>query len=137
MRRTYIFGIFTGVLLLVFVLELVRRRRLREEYSWLWLLAASAYFLVAVWPSLGAWVARFVGSARPASVFTFLGLLFLFLICIQFSVHISRLSEQNKDLAQQLAILESELGELSGARGGTDRVGRGGDHRENAQSGPD
>ena len=57
--------------------------------------------------------AAIIGSVRPTSVFTFLGLLFLFLVSIQFSVQISRLAEQNKDLAQQIAILDSEIRRLS------------------------
>lgn len=109
MSRTQIFAILSGLALLFLVLEMVRRRRLREEYSWIWLLTAVGYFLVAVWPALAIWVSRLIGSANPASAFTFLGLLFLFLLSIQFSVQISRLTEQNKDLAQQIAILDSEL----------------------------
>ena len=114
--RAQIFAIASGIGLLLFVLELVRRRRLREEYSWIWLLTAGGYFLVAVWPSLAAWVADLLGSTRPAAAFTFLGLLFLFLISIQFSVQISRLTERNKDLAQQIAILDCGLRELAEAR---------------------
>lgn len=113
MSRTQIFAILSGLALLILVLELVRRRRLREEYSWIWLLTAIGYFLVAVWPALSIWVSRLIGSTNPASVFTFLGLFFLFLLSVQFSVQISRLAEQNKDLSQQIAILDSELRRLS------------------------
>lgn len=109
MSRTQLIGIVSSVFLLVLVLELVRRRRLREEYSWLWLLTAVGYFLVSALPSLAGWVARFIGAERAVSAFTFIGFGFLFLICIQFSVQISRLTEQNKDLAQRLAIFDSEL----------------------------
>jgi hypothetical protein len=119
MSRTQLFAILSGLALLILVLEMVRRRRLREEYSWVWLLTAIGYFLVAVWPALSVWVSRLIGSANPASVFTFLGLFFLFLLCIQFSVQISRLAEQSKDLAQQIAILDSELRSL--AQGSNDK----------------
>jgi hypothetical protein len=117
MSRTQLFAIICGVVLLILVLEMVRRRRLREEYSWLWLLTAIGYLLVAVWPGLAEWVSRLIGAARPASAFTFLGLLFLFLIAVQFSVQISRLTEHNKDLAQHIAILDSEIRRLSADRG--------------------
>lgn len=113
MSRTQIFAILAGLALLFLVLEMVRRRRLREEYSWVWLLAAIGYLLVAVWPALPAWVSHLIGSSNPASAFTFLGLFFLFLLSVQFSVQVSRLTEQNKDLAQQVAILDSELRRLS------------------------
>ena len=113
MSRTQIFAILLGLALLFLVLEMVRRRRLREEYSWLWLLTAVGYLLVAVWPAVPVWVSRLIGSSNPASAFTFLGLFFLFLLSIQFSVQVSRLTEQNKDLAQQVAILDSELRRLT------------------------
>ena len=115
MSRAEFFVIVSGVGLLLFVLELVRRRRLREEYSWIWLLTAIGYFLVAVWPNLAVWVAGLIGSTRPTAAFTFLGLLFLFLICIQFSVQISRLTEQNKNMAQHIAILDSDIKMLTRA----------------------
>jgi hypothetical protein len=113
MSRTQLVAILSAVALLLLVLEMVRRRRLREEYSWIWLLTAMGYLLVAVWPNLGVWVAGAIGSDNPQSTFTFIGLLFLFLISIQFSVQISSLTEQNKDLAQQIAILDSEIRKLA------------------------
>ena len=113
--RTQLLAISSAVGLLIIVLELVRRRRLREEYSWIWLLTAIGYLAIAIVPGLIEWVAGAIGSVRPTSVFAFLGLFFLFLVSIQFSVQISRLAEQNKDLAQQVAILDSELRRLGQA----------------------
>jgi len=118
MSRTQILAIISGVVLLVMVLELVRRRRLREEYSWIWLLTAIGYLTIAAVPRLIERGAVLLGSVRPTSVFTFLGLFFLFLVSIQFSVQISRLAEQTKDLAQQIAILDSEIRRLSRSQDG-------------------
>jgi hypothetical protein len=115
MSRTHIIVLTSAVLLLLFVLELVRRRRLREEYCWLWLLAAVIYLLVGVWPSCYRWIARFIGATNAAFAFTFLGLYFLILISIQFSIQLSGLTTQNKNLAQQIAILDSELKKLGKA----------------------
>jgi hypothetical protein len=127
--RAQILAIVSGVFLLILVLELVRRRRLREEYSWIWLLTAICYLAIAVVPGLVERVTALIGAVRPASVFTFAGLLFLFLLSIQFSVQISRLAEQNKDLAQQIAILDSEIRQLSRSQEGrTDVSLAHGDH---------
>lgn len=109
MSKTHLVAVLSAVALLILVLEMVRRRRLREEYSWIWLLTAIGYLLVAAWPGLADWVAGLIGSSSPVFVFAFIGLLFLFLLSIQFSVQISRLAEQNKDLAQHIAILDGEL----------------------------
>lgn len=113
MSRTHFIVLASAFALLLFVLELVRRRRLREEYCWLWLLTAFIYLLVAAWPGCYRWIAQIIGAANAALAFTFLGLYFLIFISIQFSVQLSRLTTQTKDLAQQIAILDSELKGLS------------------------
>lgn len=133
MSRTQLLAIISAVALLIIVLELVRRRRLREEYSWIWLLTAVGYLAIALVPGLIEWVAGAIGSVRPTSVFAFLGLFFLFLVSIQFSVQISRLAEQNKDLAQQLAILDSELRRMDQAQSGNDASPAAGHGEEDAQ----
>ena len=133
MSRAQIFIIACGIALAAFILEMVRRRRLREEYSWLWILAAIGYLLVAIFPELAIWASQLIGSVNPVSAFTFIGLFFLFLICVQFSVQISRLTEQNKDLTQHIAILDSEIRVSTKANASEDTTEQQGVKRENAQ----
>jgi hypothetical protein len=128
MSRASIIVLLSAVILLLFVLELVRSRRLREEYAWLWLLSAGVYLLVTVRSNLGSWLNNLFGAQDGSSVFVFMGLYFLILISIQYSIRLSRLTTQNKDLAQQLAILDSEIRRLSaeiGRAGAGDGVGEG------------
>jgi hypothetical protein len=113
MNKVQLLVIASSLFLLLFVLELVRRRRLREEYSWLWLVTAIGYAMIAIFPSATRIISEFLGVERPTSMFAFAGFIFLFLICIQFSVRLSRLSNQNRILAQQVAILDSEMRRLS------------------------
>lgn len=113
MSRTHIIFIISSITLLLIVLELVRRRRLREEYAWLWLLTSIVYLAMALSPALGKWVANFIGASSAALAFTFLGLQFLVLILIQFSSNLSRLTTQIKDLAQHLAIIDCEITKLN------------------------
>jgi hypothetical protein len=94
-----------SVLLVVFVVELVRRRKLREEYSWLWLSLSLAMFVLALWPGLLHFVTGLIGAVLTTSTLFFFALVFLVLINIQFSVEISSLRSQVKNLAQQLALL--------------------------------
>lgn len=113
MNRVQIFVMISSIFLLLFVLELVRRRQLREEYSWLWLVTAFGYAIIAIFPQVTRITADMMGVERPTSIFILAGFLFLFLICIQFSVRLSRLTERNKILAQMVAILDSEVRRLS------------------------
>ena len=112
MSRTQIIALISAIALLIIVLELVRQRRLREEYSWLWLISALFYLLVALWPDLSRHMARLIGTNNTALAFIFLGLQFVILILIQYSVRLSKLTNHVKELAQQIAILDSEQDKL-------------------------
>jgi hypothetical protein len=99
-------ALFISVVLLVLIVELVRRRKLREEYSWLWLSLSLAIFVLALWPGFLDFVTNLIGAVLSTSTLFFFALVFLMLITIQFSVEISSLRTQVKNLAQQLAILQ-------------------------------
>ncbi|MBW1855543.1 MAG: DUF2304 domain-containing protein [Deltaproteobacteria bacterium] len=107
-----IFAIIVSVALLVFIIELVRRKRLREEYSWLWLLTGAIILILALWYDLLQWVTQLIGAALPTSTLFFLGLVFLILISIQFSVKVSELHNQVKNLAQEMGLLKNRIEEL-------------------------
>lgn len=110
-QRTFTLIIAFGILLLI--IELVRRRRLREEYSWLWLLTGFVIVLLVLWDGLLKFIAHLTGIIAPQSIVFFFGSMFLILINIHYSVKISELSNQVKNLAQELAILRGELKEVS------------------------
>jgi hypothetical protein len=112
MTRTNIVIIISSTATLLFVLELVRRRKLREEYSWLWLLTAVVYLLVTLWAGLGDWVTNVIGTNSVPIAFAFIGLQFIVIISIQYSVRLSNLTNQIKDLSQELAILDNEIKQL-------------------------
>jgi hypothetical protein len=97
--------VVAGFLLLV-LLELVRRRRLLERYALLWLASALALLTLAVWTGLLEKLARLVGIAyAPSALFVF-AFSFVLVLLLHFSVAVSRLADQNKILAQRLALLE-------------------------------
>ena len=93
------------------VLELVRRRRFKERYALLWLAAAFSGLVVGVYPRLIVWIAH---AAHVQFLTVVFGLSFLFLLglVLSFSVVISRLSEQNRELAQEVALLSNRLKRL-------------------------
>jgi hypothetical protein len=106
-----VFALVTSLLAFFFVLELVRRRRLREEYSWLWLLTAGAMVLLAVWYRLLVAITHIVGAVTPLNTLLLCAVLFLFAIAVHYSVIISRLTIQVKNLAQELALVSARLDE--------------------------
>lgn len=107
LQRIVVVGVSLALLILIF--ELVRKRKLREEYSWLWVLTGVAIFGLAFVPFEGLMViAAAAGSEKPTAVIFFLGFIFMTLLCLQFSVRLSRMTEQVKTLAQKVALMEAE-----------------------------
>lgn len=102
--KLQILAVFTGVLLFVYIIELVRKRRLREEYAWLWLLTGFTIVLLSLWYDLLLWISRFLGGIVPSGVLFFSGMIFLLFISLYQSVKISRLTDQVKTLSQELAL---------------------------------
>jgi hypothetical protein len=118
--RNKIVALMFGIGMLILIIDLVRRRKLREEYSWLWLMTGSGILLLTLWFGLLKWVTHVVGAIAPASTIFLFAFLFLILISLHFSVVISKLTSQNKELAQRYALLELELREMK--KGGQDRT---------------
>jgi hypothetical protein len=112
--RLTIFALLTSVSLLVFIFELVRRRRLKERYSLLWLFTGLAFFGLSLSKQLVDRIGLLVGIYYSPSAFFMLAFLFLTLITIQFSVVISSLSERNKVLTQEVALLKLRLERVEG-----------------------
>jgi hypothetical protein len=110
--RNKMVALIFGIGMLILIIDLVRRRKLREEYSWLWLMTSSGILLLTLWFGLLKWVTHVVGAIAPASTIFLFAFLFLILISLHFSVVISKLTDRNKELAQRYALLELELREL-------------------------
>jgi hypothetical protein len=108
MLITEIFVLFSAIMIFVVVLNLVRLRRLREEYSWLWLGAAVFYLIMALKPQLIGKLTSLLGITNSITAFTFFSLLFIVLILIHFSVQLSKLNTQMKDISQQVALIDSD-----------------------------
>lgn len=106
-QKIFFLSIAAGFLLLV--LELVRRRRLRVEYSWLWLGAAAGLILVIVRYDILLWLTDVAGAVVPTSTVFFLATLFLGLLGLHYSVRLTTLTREVKELAQELALMRAEL----------------------------
>jgi hypothetical protein len=119
-----IIAVVGSVALLIVVVELIRRGRLKERYSLLWLLAGVVLLFLASSRSILESIARLLGIAYPPSFLFLLSFFFLLLITLHFSIVISGLSEKNKKLAQELALLRREMEETL-RRGRESRQGAG------------
>ena len=95
------------------VLFLVRRRRLREEYTPIWLAVSAALVFVSIRIDLLRVLTRAIGAWTPSSTVFFLGELFLVAVCLNYAVRLSRASLLIKNLAQEIALLRAEVTKLA------------------------
>ncbi|MCC7354183.1 MAG: DUF2304 domain-containing protein [Anaerolineae bacterium] len=107
--RQMIVALLVSLGLLIFIVEMVRRRRLREEYALLWLITAAGILILTLRFNWLMWLTRFIGADEPMSTLFFLGVLFSMFISLHYSTRISQLNEQVKDLTQALAITQARL----------------------------
>jgi hypothetical protein len=107
--RIQLVAIVGAALLLVTILEMVRRRRLMERYALLWLLSAVVLLGLAIWRDGLAKLSHAVGVVYPPNALFFVAFGFVLLLLLHFSAVISRLSDQSKVLAQRQALLEERV----------------------------
>ena len=121
--RMQALAILAAVVLLVIVLEMVRRRRLMERYALLWMFSALVILALAVWQGALNRLAELMGIYSAPNALFFIAVGFVLLLLLHFSAAMSRLSDQSKVLAQRQAILEQRLREVEGAQPADERAG--------------
>ena len=108
-ERVQIVAIVVSAMLLLTVVELVRRRKLVEEYSLVWILGALGLLGLSIWRHLLDRAAALLGVFYPPSLLLMLLVVMVFVGLLWFSVVLSRQRRQIDHLIEQTAILEAEL----------------------------
>lgn len=103
-----IIAVLMALGLLFFIIEVVRRRKLREEYAWLWIMVGAIVLLLSLWENLLNALSRLIGIQLPANTVFYFGLMFMIFINLHFSVKISLLTNQVKRLTQELALAKKK-----------------------------
>lgn len=103
--------LLASVLLLALVLECVRRGWLKERYALLWLAAAAAGLVIGLFPRTIVLLSRLL-SLQYLTVLFMLFFLFMLALVLAFTIIISRLSEQNRNLTQEVGLLAHEVDKL-------------------------
>jgi hypothetical protein len=107
--RISVVAAVAAAMLLVVVFELIRSRRLQERYALLWLLTGAVILMLAVWGQALETIADLVGIAYAPSALFVLASIFILVVLLHYSTVISKLSDQNRILAQRLSLLEHRL----------------------------
>jgi hypothetical protein len=111
--RVSLVGVVASLLLLLIVLELVRGRRLKERYALLWLATGGILLVLSAWRGGLNTIAGWVGvETYPPAVLFAIATLFILLVLLHYSTVLSKLTDENVELAQRLALLEERVRRL-------------------------
>ena len=105
----YWFAVACSIALVVFLLFLLRTRRLREKYAFIWLAVAVVICVLGAFPNLVGRLARVAGVQTAANLLFAASLFVLLFVCIQLSVEVSALEEETRTLTEEVAILRLEV----------------------------
>jgi hypothetical protein len=100
-----------SLILVVIVLELVRREHLKERYALLWLATSGIGLVLGIFPQILVWITTTLRFQLLTTLYA-ISFLYVLAIILVFSVIISRLSERNRNLAQEIAILSNRISHL-------------------------
>lgn len=103
--QTRIIAVGASLLVLGLVIELVRRRRLKEEYSVLWVITAVVLLVLSLWYPLLLKITSLIGAVLPSSTLFFFGLVFALLMLLHFSVRVSSMERRVTMLVQEMGLL--------------------------------
>ena len=120
---SYVFGIVSALLTLFVVIEMLRRRKLRERHAVSWIIAGVLALIIGIFPQTLEWAAAVVGVEIPTNLVFFISLFILFIVCIQHSGELTDLEDKTRVLAEHCALQEARIrvlenATLSGSRSG-------------------
>jgi hypothetical protein len=109
MAKIQIIAIAVSLLFLLYIVRLIVKGKLREEYSIIWIACTLVLIVFSFWRNGLEVMARMIGVYEaPNLVFT--GAIFaIFIYLLHLSVVVSKLHSQNKQLAQEIALLKEKM----------------------------
>ena len=109
MSRVHVTALVASVVTVFVIVELLRRRQLRDKYAVVWLAVCVPIVVFAIAPGLFNRLAHSLGVINPPDLLTVLAALFLLRVCVYLSWEVGRLEDKTRLLAEEVALLRKEL----------------------------
>ncbi len=109
MFRIQAIAIVTSILFLLYIVRLIIKGKLREEYSIVWIVCTIILIVFSFWRDGLAVVSELVGVYSPPNLVFIAAIFAVFIYLLHLSVVISKLQSQNKQLAQDVALLKEKM----------------------------
>jgi len=103
-----LFGVITVLFIFFTIIYLVKKGKLREEYSWMWLLTGFFLLVVVLWYDVLLFLTNLIGAVLPTTTLFIFGIVFLIFLSLHFAIKISLLTHEVKNLAQKISFIEAE-----------------------------
>ena len=98
--------------LLLFILNMVRKRKLELKYVLAWILCDVILIIMTATPEIIDYAAEWLGIFDPMNMIFFLGFVFLIILVFILTVSISRATAKIRRMAQVLSIAEKRIEDL-------------------------
>jgi len=112
--RQQIFAVIVTVAMFALIIYLVKERKLKEEYSWLWLVTGAFLLVLVLYYDILKWLTKLIGAVLPTTTLFLFGIIFLVFFSLHFAIKVSQLQNQLKNLAQKVSLLEADLEDRKG-----------------------
>jgi hypothetical protein len=112
MSGVHVIALISALATLSVIVELSRRRQLREKYAVVWLGVCVVVAVIAIAPGLFNHAAHAMGVISPPDLLTVLAALFLLVVCVYLSWELGRMEDKTRLLAEEVALLRNGLEEL-------------------------
>ena len=103
-----IFAVIASISMFITIIYLVKKGKLREEYSWVWFLTGFIILILILWYDLLVFLTKLIGAVAPTTTIFIFGIIFLMLISLHSAIKISLMNDQIKNLAQKISLLEAQ-----------------------------
>ena len=105
-----VFAIFASLVIFIVIINLVKKNKLKEEYSWLLgdILTGFVMIILVIWYDLLLMLTHLIGAVLPTTTLFIFAILFLMCISLHFAIKISTLTDQVKNLSQKISLLDAE-----------------------------
>lgn len=110
--RIQLLSILVGGVLLLAIFQLIKKNKLLEQYSLLWIASAVILLFMAIFQDLLIKFSYAIGIYYPPSALFLVAILCGLVIALHYSVVISGLKRQNNQLAQEVGLLRGEVERL-------------------------
>lgn len=111
-NTSYAFGIAFAMIVFLAIFWNLRAGRMKERYAFWWILIGIAVVIISIFPGLLGWLSDRLGVEVPLNLGLFAGGLLLLLMTLQYSVDLSRASDRERRLVEELALLDLRIQDL-------------------------